>query len=162
MFDTNELEPKEFGSWSMSRKTMYKEDLKMVPDHRKILVVDDDQTFRCVVTQMLSRLGYDVISTDSGENGLALFLKNQFDLVITDLEMPGMDGIDLAGHIKEKSPLALVILMTGHDKEFTLAKIKDSSVDQALFKPFFLAEIQEKIQSVLNRRQSVNLTNRYI
>ena len=141
---------------------MVKEDLKMEADQRKILVVDDNQTYRCVVTQMLSRLGYYVISTDSGENGLALFLKNQFDLVITDLEMPGMDGIDLAGHIKEKSPFAPVILMTGQDKEFSLAKIKDSSVDKTLFKPFFLSEIQEKIQSVLDRRQSVNLTNRYL
>jgi len=133
---------------------MLKEDLKMEANFRKILVVDDNQTIRCGITQMLSRLGYDVISTDSGENGLALFLKNQFDLVITDLETSGMDGIDLAGHIKEKAPFTLVILMTSQDKEVTLAKIKDSSIDQALFKPFYLTEIQEKIQSVLNRWQS--------
>ena len=138
----------------MSRKTMLQEDLKMEANFRKILVVDDNQTIRCGITQMLSRLGYDVISTDSGENGLALFLKNQFDLVITDLETSGMDGIDLAGHIKEKAPFTLVILMTSQDKEVTLAKIKDSSIDQALFKPFYLTEIQEKIQSVLNRWQS--------
>jgi CheY-like chemotaxis protein len=53
----------------MSRKTMLKEDLKMEADPRKILVVDDNQTVRCVVTQMLSRLGYDAISADSGEKG---------------------------------------------------------------------------------------------
>jgi len=135
----------------MSRKTMLKEDLKMEANLRKILVVDDNQTIRCIIAQMLSRLGYDVISTDSGENGLELFLKNQFDLVITDLEMSGMDGINLAGHIKEKSPFTLVILMTGRDKEVTLAKIKDSSVDPSLFKPLYLNEIQEKIQNVLNR-----------
>jgi CheY-like chemotaxis protein len=138
----------------MSRKTMLKEDLKMETVLRKILIVDDNQTIRCIIAQMLSRLGYDVISTDSGENGLELFLKNQFDLVITDLEMSGMDGIALAGHIKEKSPFTLVILMTGQGKEVTLAKIKASSLDQALFKPFYLTEIQEKIQSVLNRWQS--------
>ena len=137
----------------MSRKTMLKEDLKMETILRKILVVDDNQSVRCIITQMLSRLGYDVISTDSGENGLELFLKNQFDLVITDLEMSGMGGIDLAGHIREKSPFTLVILMTGQDKEVTLAKIEDSSIDQAIFKPFYLTEIQEKIQSVLNRWQ---------
>jgi len=131
----------------MSRKIMLNEDLKMEADTRKILVVDDDKNIQCVVTQMLSRLGYDVISTDSGENGLELFLKNQFDLVITDLEI---DGIDLAGRIKEKSLFTLVILMTGQNKEVTLAKIKDSSVDQTLFNPFYLTEIQERIQSVLN------------
>lgn len=126
----------------------------MEADYRNILVVDDDKNIRCVVTQMLSRLGYDVISTDSGENGLELFLKNKFDLVITDLEMSGMGGIDLAGHIREKSPFTMVLFMTGQDKEVTLAKMEDSSIDQALFKPFYLTEIQEKIQSVLNRWQS--------
>ena len=138
----------------MSRKTMLKEDLEMEANFRKILVVDDNQSIRCGISQMLSRLGYDVISTDSGENGLELFLKNHFDLVITDLQMPGMDGMDLADHIKENSPFTLVILMTGQDKEVTLAKIKDSSEDQAVFKPFYLTEIQEKIQSVLNHWQS--------
>ena len=122
----------------------------MEANFRKILVVDDNQPIRCSITQMLSRLGYDVISTDNGENGLELFLKNQFDLVITDLEM---SGIDLAGHIKERSPFTLVILMTGQDKEVTLAKIEDSSINQAIFKPFYLTEIQEKIQSVLNHWQ---------
>ena len=134
----------------------------MEADPIKILVVDDDQGIRCVVSKMLSRLGYDVISTDSGENGLELFLKNRFDLVITDLEMPGMDGIELAIRIKEKSPVTLVILMTGHEKNSTLAKLSGSSVDQALFKPFGLQEIEEKIQSVLNRRQSMNPINRYL
>lgn len=141
---------------------MLKEDLKMEADPRKILVVDDNQTVRCVVTQMLSRLGYDAISADSGEKGFYLFLKNQFDLVITDLDMPGMDGIELAIRIKERSPFTLVILMTGHEKNSTLAKLSGSSVDQALFKPFDLPEIAEKIQSVLNRPQSVSLTNRPI
>jgi len=94
--------------------------------------------------------------------GFNLFLKNQFDLVITDFEMPGMDGIELAIRIKEKSPFTLVILMTGHEKNFTLAKLSGTLVDQALFKPFSLQEISEKIQSLQNRRHSVNLTNQHI
>ena len=73
-----------------------------------------------------------------------------------------MDGMELAIRIKEKSPVTLVILMTGHEKNSTLAKLIGSSVDQALFKPFGLEEIEEKIQSVLNRRQSMNLINRYL
>jgi len=141
---------------------MPKEDLKMAANFRRILVVDDNEIVRIVVTKMISRLGYEVLATDSGEKGLSLFLKNQFDLVITDFEMPGMDGIELAIRIKEKSPFTLVILMTGHKKNSTLTKLNGSSVDQALFKPFGLQEIAEKIQSVLNRGHSVNLTNRYI
>lgn len=118
----------------------------------KILVIDDNNTTRGIVSKMLWRLGYKVSLADSGENGLDLFLKNKFDIVITDFNMPGIDGIDLAYCIKEKSPETLVVLMTGHEKEVILARIKETAVvDQALFKPFTLAEIDETIQRMLNQ-----------
>jgi len=117
---------------------------------KRILVVDDDESIRGIVSQMISVLGYEVVSADSGENGLNLFLKNRFDLVITDLDMPGMKGLDLAGLIKKKSPYTLVILMTGQDKELIQTKIRDSSVDHALFKPFGLMEFEETLQGLLN------------
>jgi len=116
---------------------------------KKILVIDDNNTIRGFVSQMLCRLGYEVSSADSGENGLSLFLRNQFDLVITDFEMPGMDGINLAHCIKEKSPSTQVVLMTGNEKEVILPRIKDSAVDLALFKPFNLVDIDETIQTLL-------------
>ena len=66
---------------------MLKEGLKMDTNFRRILVVDDNEIVRSVVTKMIARLGYEVLSTDCGENGWNLFLKNQFDLVITDFEI---------------------------------------------------------------------------
>jgi two-component system cell cycle sensor histidine kinase/response regulator CckA len=115
----------------------------------KILVVDDDDTIRDVVSKMLCRLGYAVLSADSGEKGLALFLKNKFDLVMTDFNMSGMDGIHLAEYVKEKSPSTQVLLMTGADKAVILSKIKDSAVAKALFKPFTLAEMDVTVQKLL-------------
>jgi len=70
----------------------------------KILVVDDNNFLRIVVSKMLSLLGYEVLSADSGENGLILFLKNKFDIVLSDYEMPGMDGVAFACSIKKTSP----------------------------------------------------------
>ncbi|MGD8334687.1 MAG: response regulator [Desulfobacterales bacterium] len=116
----------------------------------KILVVDDDDSIRDVVSKMLCRLGFKVSSADSAESGLALFLKNKFDLVITDFSMSGMDGIHLAYYIKEKSPSTQVILMTGDDKEVILSRIRDTAVDQALFKPFTLTEMNVKVQGLLH------------
>jgi CheY-like chemotaxis protein len=55
----------------------------------KILVVDDNDFIRIAVSKMLSRLGYKVASADSGENGLSIFLKNIFDIVLADYKMPG-------------------------------------------------------------------------
>jgi len=69
-----------------------------------ILVVDDNNVFRIVVSKMLSRLGYEVLSADSGENGLRIFFKNKFDIVLSDYEMTGMDGVALACSVKKCSP----------------------------------------------------------
>ena len=116
----------------------------------KILVVDDDETIRDVVSKMLCRLDFEVSSADSAESGLALFLKNQFDLVITDFSMSGMDGIHMAYYIKEKSPSTQVLLMTGADKAVILSKIKDSAVAKALFKPLILAQMDVTVQGLLH------------
>ena len=117
---------------------------------KKILVVDDNDSIRDVVSKMLCRLGYAVLSADSGEKGLALFLKNQFDLVMTDFNMSGMDGIRLAYYVKEKSPATQVVLMTGADKAFILSKIKGTAVARALFKPFTLVEMDKTVQRLLH------------
>ena len=119
-------------------------------DRKRILVVDDDDMIRGLISKMLSRLGYDVFSVNSGEKGWDFFLKNQFDLVITDFEMPGMDGFDLADHIKNKSPYTAVIIMTGQAKAATLARLSESSVDQALFKPFGMQEMETKVRTMLH------------
>jgi DNA-binding NtrC family response regulator len=122
----------------------------MSTDSGKILVVDDDDSIRDVVSKMLCRLGYAVLSADSAESGLALFLKNKFDLVITDFSMSGMDGINLAYYIKEKSPSTQVVLMTGDEKQVILSKIKGTAVAKALFKPFTLAEMDVTVQGLLH------------
>ena len=118
--------------------------------NQKILVIDDDCTVRDIVSKMICRLGFEVSSADSAENGLALFIKNKFDLVITDFSMSGMDGIQLAYCIKEVSPSTQVVLMTGHEKEVILSIIRDTAVDQALFKPITLTQMDVTVQGLLN------------
>ena len=61
-----------------------------------------------------------------------------------------MDGIQLAYCIKEESPSTLVMLMTGHEKEFILSRIRDAAVDQALFKPITLAQMDATVQVLLH------------
>jgi two-component system cell cycle sensor histidine kinase/response regulator CckA len=116
----------------------------------KILVVDDNNFLRSVVSKMLSMLGYDVLSADSGENGLSLFLKNQFDIVLSDYEMPGMDGVAFACGVKKSSPRTPVVIMTGAGKETVLAR-KSTAVDEVISKPFTLFGIDETIQNLLGK-----------
>jgi CheY-like chemotaxis protein len=114
---------------------------------RKILVVDDNNDLRNVVSKMLSGLGYDVSSSDSGENGLGVFFNNNFDIVISDYEMPGMDGVAFACSVKKSSPRTPVVIMTGAGKEIVFSR-KSTAVDRVISKPFTLAEINETIQNL--------------
>jgi CheY-like chemotaxis protein len=114
---------------------------------KNILVVDDNKFLRIAVSKMLSRLGYEVLSADSGESGLSIFHKNKFHIVLSDYEMPGMDGVALACSIKKSSPRTPVVIMTGAGRETVLAR-KTTAVDEVISKPFTLAEIDETIQNL--------------
>jgi CheY-like chemotaxis protein len=113
----------------------------------KILVVDDNKFLRIVVSKMLSRLGHEVLSADSGEKGLSIFLRKKFDIVLSDYEMPGMDGIAFAISIKENSPSTRVVIMTGAGKETVFSR-NSTVVDEVISKPFTLAQIDKTIQNV--------------
>jgi CheY-like chemotaxis protein len=113
----------------------------------KILVVDDNSVVRDVVSRMLSRLGHEVSSADSGEKALSIFLGNIFDIVLSDYEMPGMDGVALACSVKRSAPRTQVVIMTGAGSEAVFSR-KSTAVDQVISKPFTLAQIDEMIQGL--------------
>jgi CheY-like chemotaxis protein len=119
-----------------------------------ILVVDDDDNLRIVISAMLSRLGYEVSSADSGENALIVFFKNKFNIVLSDYQMPEMDGIALADTIKKSSPHTPVVIMTGAGRETVFSK-KSSAVDEVILKPFTSAKIHETIQNFLGKAPRV-------
>jgi CheY-like chemotaxis protein len=116
----------------------------------KILVVDDDNALRILLSKMLSRLGYEVASADGGENGLRILLKNGFDIVFSDYQMPGMDGIAFACRVKKCCPLTTVVIMTGAGRGSVLSR-NSSAVDAVISKPFTVAEIDETIQNLPDR-----------
>jgi len=113
----------------------------------RILVVDDNHAVRSTVSRMLSHLGYEVSSADSGESALGIFHKDQFDIVISDYEMPGMDGVAFASSIKSFSPCTRIVIMTGAGREAVLSR-KGAAVDEVLSKPFTMNEINETIRNV--------------
>ena len=115
-----------------------------------ILVVDDEQAVRAALADTLPVLGYEVATASNGTEGLRLFHKNSYELVVTDVQMPGMDGWTLARNIKKRSPATPVVLITGSEKETVLTKAKGKSIDSVLFKPFTLEELQQTLQGLLD------------
>ena len=117
--------------------------------YRRILLAEDNRTTQDIVSGFLELLGFEVALAANGIEALAVFLERSFDLVLTDLQMPAMDGLSLAGHIKERSPSTPVILLTGSENETVLKKVKSGPVDSVIFKPFMLEDLQRSVQAAL-------------
>ena len=77
-----------------------------------ILVVDDEGAIRYSVSKTLQRVGYHVSEAESGEKALEMLVQQEFDVILTDIRMPGIDGVELLRRIKEIAPDSSVILMT--------------------------------------------------
>lgn len=114
---------------------------------RRILIVDDAEIVRNLVSQMLSEWGFHVQTAGDGTEALRLFAGSRFGLVVTDFNMPGMDGLTLAAKIKRLSPSTPVILMTGAD----LRESGDdkSCVVSVLQKPFRWRDMIEAIVAAM-------------
>ena len=118
----------------------------------RVLVVDDDTGVQDMLSKVLSAMGFEVTVAKSGKEGLHLFLKNPAELVLTDMNMPGMDGSTLATHIKEESPNTPVVLITGLEEGTVIENLKRSCVDSIILKPFELTDIQNTVLGILGNR----------
>jgi CheY-like chemotaxis protein len=118
----------------------------------RILVAEDNKSIQNVVSWILDFMGFEVALAGNGVEALSLFLAKPFDLVLTDLEMPIMDGWSLTNCIKERSPNTPVVLMTGLDRDNVLKKVKSAPIDSVIFKPFSLNDFQSTVQRVLEPR----------
>ena len=119
--------------------------------NRKILLVDDDEAVRDVLSGALSLMQYEVTLACNGLEALTLFHRNFFDLVLTDLHMPIMDGGRLSRLVKEQSPNTPVIMMTGAGNHSELwENLNTSFIDSIMSKPFNLKELEEMLQKRLN------------
>jgi DNA-binding response OmpR family regulator len=117
---------------------------------RRLLVVDDDGGIQELLCRTLSFMGYEVTLAGNGLEAMTLFLANSYDLVITDFQMPFMDGSELSHFIKEKSPKTLVLAITGCCENADLEKLTLNGVDKVILKPFRLKEMERTVQRLLN------------
>jgi CheY-like chemotaxis protein len=120
----------------------------------RVLVVEDNKNVQNVLSMMLCSMGLEVALVDDGLEALAAFLDGSYDLVLTDLQMPMMDGSRLASLIKEKSPNTPIILLTGADAETVSKKAKSESIDSVIFKPFKIVDFEKTVQGALESRKA--------
>lgn len=107
-----------------------------VPAKKRVLIVDDDVSILGVVSEVLEDDGYTVTTASSGEEALDILRDNQFSLVMSDIRLPGINGVEVLEHIKRISPRTNVIIITSHASlDTSIDAIKHGAYDY-LLKPF--------------------------
>lgn len=120
---------------------------------RRILVVDDDPMIRRLLRTPLHDAGYEIFEMEDGHAALRWMLRNQVDLMVLDVSMPEMDGIELAHAVRQRQDrLPILAISAGEQvmsKEFCLKFMKSLGATEVLPKPFDLADFMKAVQRIV-------------
>lgn len=118
---------------------------------RKVLVVDDDPVVGMSFKRVLSGKGYAVITAENGLEGLEKMQSEKFDLVFTDLRMPGLTGLDVAEKVRERQPWVPVVIVTGYGSKPSEDRARAAGVCDFLNKPLSPEMIEQSTQRALQQ-----------
>jgi two-component system KDP operon response regulator KdpE len=119
-------------------------------DRKKVLVVDDEAQIIRVLRHILNAHGYAVHAAEDGEAGIEEFREWKPDLVLTDLQMPNIDGLELCRRIRKGSDVPIVVLSVRNDEK-TIVEALDSGADDYVTKPFGTNELLARLRSAFRR-----------
>lgn len=119
----------------------------------RILVIDDEVTAAAALETLLKDDGHDVVQAHDAASGLVLLDKHDPDVVLTDLRMPGIGGIELLAKVKELRPRTMVLLMTAYGTVKTAVKAMKLGAEDYLSKPIDLEELEVVLQKALEKKQ---------
>jgi len=120
-----------------------------------ILIIEDEQELSNILEAYLKRSGYDVILADRGDRGLDLWKKHHPDLVLLDLNLPGMDGIDLARKIRQTDDTPIIMVTARVDEVDRLLGL-ELGADDYITKPFSPREVVARVKAVLRRVEKIS------
>lgn len=119
----------------------------------KILLVDDEQRFLATTQKLLTRMGIDSVTADSGEKALGILDEDDIDVVVLDVKMPGMDGIEVLKAIKSRHPLVEVIMLTGHATLESAVEGLKAGAENYLMKPCDIDTLLDKAREAFDKRR---------
>ncbi len=114
-----------------------------------ILLIDDEEVICSILKKFLEAKGHQVTASLKAAEGLGYFKKNKFDIVLSDITMPEMDGIELIRKIKEQDRSTKIIVITGHVQKAKEDAAKNAGADEILIKPFRNEQLYQTINRVL-------------
>jgi putative two-component system response regulator len=117
----------------------------------KILVIDDDAVVREVIGEMLAVAGYEVVAAANAAEALELFMDERIGLVVTDIVMPDVSGLELLEAMRLHRPSLPIVLVTGANTRDNLSEALSRGADGLIAKPFTRTELQEAVETALDR-----------
>jgi len=124
-------------------------------DTAHVLVVDDEGAIRYSVSKTLQRIGYQVDEAASGEEALEMIARHEYEVILTDIRMPGLSGVDLLKRIKDISPDGIVILMTGYASLGTAVESLRLGAHDYLIKPSSSQDIRQSVARGVERARNL-------
>jgi DNA-binding response OmpR family regulator len=117
----------------------------------RVLLVEDDHDIAEPLARALTREGYDVSGAADGRIALQTVLDTPPDLIILDVGLPGMDGLDVCRHVREVRPQIPILMLTARDGELETVAGLDAGADDYVTKPFRLSELLARVRAMLRR-----------
>ena len=122
----------------------------------RVLLVEDDKNLSFILKSSLEQMigGYEVLSVANGKDGLNILTKENFDVIVSDVEMPVMDGVTMVQHIRKNHPSLAIIFITGLTTARDVINGYQAGADFYIKKPFLPEELDAHIQAVLRMRHN--------
>jgi CheY-like chemotaxis protein len=119
----------------------------MATDRQRVLVIDDEPALRSLLSDMLGACGYVTDVAADGATGLARFREQRYEAVITDLLMPGMNGLEVASALRGIDPEVQIIMLTGSAPSLTTNRAREAGVNTLLHKPIALMDLKSAVDA---------------
>ncbi|MFZ3590723.1 winged helix-turn-helix domain-containing protein [Bacillus sp. DJP31] len=124
--------------------------------NKKVLVVDDEQSIVTLLQYNLQQAGFDVITAMDGETGKNMAIEEQPDIMVLDLMLPKMDGIEVCKQLRQLKVMTPILMLTAKDDEFDKVLGLELGADDYMTKPFSPREVVARVKAILRRTQFVN------
>src|SRR6059036_1816482 len=124
-----------------------------MPDSSTILLVDDEDSVQKLLTYPLERDGFRVVSARDGEEALARFAEEAVDLVVLDIMLPKLDGLEVCKRLRAESSVP-IIMLTARDDEFDTVLGLELGADDYITKPFSIREFRSRVRALLRRARA--------
>ena len=124
--------------------------------NKQILVVEDDLDINKLIAMNLKDLNHDVDTCDNGRRGLEMANSGQYDLMVLDLMLPEMDGLEICRNLRTANVLTPILMLTARDSEADRVVGLEMGADDYLTKPFSVRELQARVKAMLRRMDMLN------